>query len=54
VTPFQVVLGVLVGLVAGIGSGLFGVGGGVVTTRGPPHAASVMAAEVASRRRILA
>jgi uncharacterized protein len=32
VTPFQVVLGVLVGLVAGIGSGLFGVGGGVVTT----------------------
>lgn len=31
-TPLQVVLGVLVGLVAGIGSGLFGVGGGVVTT----------------------
>jgi uncharacterized membrane protein YfcA len=32
VTPPQVVLGVLVGLVAGIGSGLFGVGGGIVTT----------------------
>jgi hypothetical protein len=32
VTPSQVVLGVLVGFVAGIGSGLFGVGGGVVTT----------------------
>jgi uncharacterized protein len=32
VTPVQIVLGVLVGFVAGIGSGLFGVGGGVVTT----------------------
>jgi uncharacterized protein len=32
VTPSQIVLGILVGLVAGIGSGLFGVGGGVVTT----------------------
>jgi uncharacterized membrane protein YfcA len=31
-TPLQVVLGVLVGFLAGIGSGLFGVGGGVVTT----------------------
>jgi len=31
-TPFQVVLGVLVGFLAGIGSGLFGVGGGIVTT----------------------
>ena len=31
-TPLQIVLGVLVGFVAGIGSGLFGVGGGVVTT----------------------
>jgi uncharacterized protein len=32
VTPLRFVLGVLVGLVAGVGSGLFGVGGGVVTT----------------------
>jgi uncharacterized membrane protein YfcA len=32
VTPLRFVLGVLVGFVAGIGSGLFGVGGGVVTT----------------------
>jgi uncharacterized membrane protein YfcA len=32
VTTFQIVVGVLVGFVAGIGSGLFGVGGGVVTT----------------------
>jgi uncharacterized protein len=32
VTPFRFVLGILVGFVAGIGSGLFGVGGGVVTT----------------------
>lgn len=31
-TPLRFVLGVLVGFVAGIGSGLFGVGGGVVTT----------------------
>ena len=31
-TPLQVALGVLVGFVAGIGSGLFGVGGGIVTT----------------------
>ncbi len=31
-TPERAVLGVLVGFVAGIGSGLFGVGGGVVTT----------------------
>jgi uncharacterized protein len=31
-TPFQVVLGIAVGFVAGIGSGLFGVGGGIVTT----------------------
>jgi uncharacterized membrane protein YfcA len=32
VTPLRAVLGVLVGFVAGVGSGLFGVGGGVVTT----------------------
>jgi hypothetical protein len=32
VTPLQAALGVLVGLVAGVLSGLFGVGGGVVTT----------------------
>jgi uncharacterized membrane protein YfcA len=32
VTPFRAVLGVLVGFVAGIGSGLFGVGGGTITT----------------------
>ena len=31
-TPLQVVLGVLVGFVAGVLSGLFGVGGGIVTT----------------------
>lgn len=31
-TPIQVGLGILVGLVAGILSGLFGVGGGIVTT----------------------
>lgn len=31
-TPLQVVVGVLVGFVAGLGSGLFGVGGGTVTT----------------------
>jgi uncharacterized membrane protein YfcA len=31
-TPLQAALGVLVGMVAGIGSGLFGVGGGIVTT----------------------
>lgn len=31
-TTLQVVLGIVVGFVAGIGSGLFGVGGGVVTT----------------------
>lgn len=31
-TVAQAVLGILVGFVAGIGSGLFGVGGGVVTT----------------------
>jgi uncharacterized protein len=31
-TPLQAVLGVLVGFVAGVGSGLFGVGGGTVTT----------------------
>ncbi|MGZ4113777.1 MAG: TSUP family transporter, partial [Actinomycetota bacterium] len=31
-TPLRFVLGILVGFVAGIGSGLFGVGGGVVTT----------------------
>ncbi|MEW6059673.1 MAG: sulfite exporter TauE/SafE family protein [Actinomycetota bacterium] len=31
-TPLYAALGVLVGLVAGIGSGLFGVGGGIVTT----------------------
>lgn len=31
-TPLRFILGVLVGFVAGIGSGLFGVGGGVVTT----------------------
>lgn len=31
-TPLQVAVGVLVGFVAGIGSGLFGVGGGIVTT----------------------
>lgn len=31
-TPGRAVLGVLVGVVAGIGSGLFGVGGGAVTT----------------------
>ncbi len=31
-TPLQVVVGVLVGFVAGMGSGLFGVGGGTVTT----------------------
>jgi uncharacterized membrane protein YfcA len=32
VTPIEIVLGVLVGLIAGVLSGLFGVGGGVVTT----------------------
>jgi uncharacterized membrane protein YfcA len=32
VTTFQIVLGVVVGFVAGVLSGLFGVGGGVVTT----------------------
>jgi uncharacterized protein len=32
VTPIQTVVGVLVGFVAGVGSGLFGVGGGTVTT----------------------
>jgi uncharacterized membrane protein YfcA len=32
VTPLQAALGVVVGFVAGVGSGLFGVGGGVVTT----------------------
>jgi uncharacterized membrane protein YfcA len=32
VTPVQAGLGVVVGFVAGVGSGLFGVGGGVVTT----------------------
>jgi uncharacterized membrane protein YfcA len=32
VTPLQAALGVAVGFVAGIGSGLFGVGGGTVTT----------------------
>jgi len=32
VTTTQIVVGILVGFVAGIGSGLFGVGGGVVTT----------------------
>jgi uncharacterized membrane protein YfcA len=32
VTPAQIVLGVVVGFVAGVLSGLFGVGGGVVTT----------------------
>jgi uncharacterized membrane protein YfcA len=32
VTPLRFLLGVVVGLVAGVGSGLFGVGGGVVTT----------------------
>jgi uncharacterized membrane protein YfcA len=31
-TPLHAALGVLVGIVAGIGSGLFGVGGGIVTT----------------------
>jgi hypothetical protein len=31
-TPLQVALGVLVGFLAGIGSGLFGVGGGIITT----------------------
>src|SRR5436309_1151789 len=31
-TPLQVIIGVLVGFVAGMGSGLFGVGGGTVTT----------------------
>jgi uncharacterized membrane protein YfcA len=31
-TPFQAIVGVLVGFVAGVGSGLFGVGGGTVTT----------------------
>src|SRR2546422_8582052 len=31
-TTFQVIIGVLVGFVAGMGSGLFGVGGGAVTT----------------------
>jgi uncharacterized protein len=31
-TPLQVIVGVLVGFVAGVGSGLFGVGGGTVTT----------------------
>src|SRR6266545_3262214 len=31
-TPLQVIVGVLVGFVAGMGSGLFGVGGGTVTT----------------------
>ncbi len=31
-TTFQIVIGILVGFVAGIGSGLFGVGGGVITT----------------------
>jgi uncharacterized membrane protein YfcA len=31
-TPTQVVLGVIVGFVAGIMSGLFGVGGGIITT----------------------
>lgn len=31
-TPLQIVLGVLAGFLAGIGSGLFGVGGGTVTT----------------------
>lgn len=31
-TPVHAILGVLVGLVAGFGSGLFGVGGGVITT----------------------
>jgi uncharacterized protein len=32
VTPIRFLLGVVVGFVAGVGSGLFGVGGGVVTT----------------------
>jgi uncharacterized membrane protein YfcA len=32
VTPLQIALGVVVGFVAGVLSGLFGVGGGVVTT----------------------
>jgi uncharacterized membrane protein YfcA len=31
-TPVQVVLGVLVGLAAGVMSGMFGVGGGIITT----------------------
>ena len=31
-TPVQAIVGVLVGFVAGVGSGLFGVGGGSVTT----------------------
>jgi hypothetical protein len=32
VSPWQAALGVLVGFVAGIGSGLFGIGGGIITT----------------------
>lgn len=31
-TPLQAVLGIMVGFAAGVGSGLFGVGGGTVTT----------------------
>lgn len=31
-TPAQVAIGIVVGFLAGIGSGLFGVGGGIVTT----------------------
>jgi uncharacterized membrane protein YfcA len=31
-TPFEAALGIAVGFLAGIGSGLFGVGGGIITT----------------------
>ena len=33
-TVFEAILGVLIGLVAGVLSGLFGVGGGIVMTPG--------------------